>query len=102
MRCNSSTRRSIRTAAICLCGAMVMASPVLAHDGGRHHGECGEHYGRYGCSELRYEDYYHGGCGHHSEGYRYRDRSYGAPAHDRSGYDDPDASGAPPSADQHR
>jgi hypothetical protein len=89
-------------AAICLCGAMAMTSPALAHDGGRHHGECGEHHGRYGCRELRYEEqHHHGGRGRHFEGYRHRDRSDLAPADDRSGYDGPPA-GAPPSAGQQR
>jgi hypothetical protein len=103
MRCNISTRRSIRTAAISLCAATAMTSPALAHDGGRHHGECGEHHGSYACSRLYYEDHHHhGGRGHHSDGYRYRDRPYVAPVDDRSGYEDPGAAGAPPSAGQHR
>jgi hypothetical protein len=110
MACNISTRRAIRTAmlgvGVCLgvCFVGAMTAPALARGGGHHHGECGEHHGRYyACSGPRYEEQHHGGRGrHHFEGYRYRDRSDLAPTDDRSGTDDPAAPGAPPSAEQWR
>jgi hypothetical protein len=106
MACNISTRRAIRTTMVGLgvCFGGAMTSPALARGGGHHHGECGEHHGRYAyaCSVLRYEEHHHGGRGrHHFEGYRYRGRPELGPAEERPGADDPAASG-PPSGEQGR
>jgi hypothetical protein len=113
LACNISTRRAIRTAmlglGVCFGGAMAVTSPALAHGsghhGGRHHGECGEHHGRYAyaCGGPRYEEQHHGGRGrHHFEGYRYRDRSELGPVEERPAADDPAAASGPPSVDQAR
>jgi len=74
---------------------IAFSSPVLAHGGGRHHGECGEHRSAHECGHPEFGDHHHrGGGGRHFEHHRH----FGyQPGDDYSGNDQARTDGGIPS-----
>jgi len=83
---------------VAVTGVIALSSPVLAHDGGHHHGEC-DHHGERDCGYVRYDSHRHRGS--HERFEHYQRPVYG-PVIEHPGPDGggPSSSGGSPRPDQ--